>query len=258
MATWTRHLPSAGLTFLFTIFLFLTLCLSSALHALVQSMKCKWRHCPLVGKVPKYLLSALYYSCSKHCSAQVQNTAKGTELNRQVLHKFNRQFKVYFYFCSFASRVPSASDQVMKNKDDLMKHAEVKHHSYAVKCSYFFDGRLYWMQENSLTPMISSTSSVLWVLATWAAMVVPNAMGPEGMRLGGPSLAPVGVNKHKLYWEAQTRTERETETEKQVSNICIWLLLLYCIKKVFHKHLPHLHCCILPRSKVQIHQLLLL
>lgn len=30
-------------------------------------------------------------------------------------------------------------------------------------------------------------------------MVVPNAMGPEGMRLGGPSLAPVGVNKHKLY-----------------------------------------------------------
>lgn len=77
--------------------------------------------------------------------------------------------------------------------------------------------RLLWLVhlllwDYSLTPAMSSTSSVLRVLATWAAMVVPNAMGPEGMRLGGPSLAPVGVNKHKLYWNPQMR---EREVEKQ-------------------------------------------
>lgn len=70
--------------------------------------------------------------------------------------------------------------------------------------------RLLW--DYSLTPAMSSTRRVLRVLATWAAMVVPNAMGPEGMRLGGPSLAPVGVNKHKLYWNARVR---EMQMEKQ-------------------------------------------
>lgn len=72
-----------------------------------------------------------------------------------------------------------------------------------------------WISLHCLTPMMSSTSSVLRVLATWAAMVVPNAMGPEGMRLGGPSLAPVGVNIHKLYREAWTRTERERKIKKE-------------------------------------------
>lgn len=43
-------------------------------------------------------------------------------------------------------------------------------------------------------------------------MVVPNAMGPDGTRLGGPSLAPIRVNKHKLYRNAQMR---ETHMEKQ-------------------------------------------
>lgn len=108
-----------------------------------------------------------------------------------------------------------------------------------------------------LTPMMSSTSSVLRVLATWAAMVVPNAMGPEGMRLGGPSLAPVGVNIHKLYREARTRRERERKRKKEnihVKNIhnCV------SVQDVVSKCPLHLHCCILPRSKVQIHQLLLL
>lgn len=65
--------------------------------------------------------------------------------------------------------------------------------------------------EDGRTPAMSSTSSVLRVFATWAATVVPNVMGPKGMRLGGPSLAPVGVNKHKLYLD----TGRERETEKE-------------------------------------------
>lgn len=30
-------------------------------------------------------------------------------------------------------------------------------------------------------------------------MVVPNAMGPEGMSPGSPSFAPVGVNKHRVW-----------------------------------------------------------
>ena len=50
-------------------------------------------------------------------------------------------------------------------------------------------------------------------------MVVPNAMGPEGMRLGGPSLVPVGVNKHKLYREEQKRTERETDIARKENEI---------------------------------------
>lgn len=58
-----------------------------------------------------------------------------------------------------------------------------------------------------LTPAMSSTSSVLRILATWAAMVVPNVIGPEGMRLGGPSLAPVGLNKHKL-WEQKGKQKQ--------------------------------------------------
>lgn len=65
---------------------------------------------------------------------------------------------------------------------------------------------------------MSSTSSVLRVFATWAAMVVPNAMGPKGTRLGGPSLAPVGLNKDKLYSGSVGQgvdTERKRETEKE-------------------------------------------
>lgn len=65
---------------------------------------------------------------------------------------------------------------------------------------------------------MSSTSSVLRVFATWAAMVVPNVMGPKGTRLGGPSLALVGVNKHKLYFgsgEEGAHGTRKKETEKE-------------------------------------------
>lgn len=76
-----------------------------------------------------------------------------------------------------------------------------------VCCQLFLS--MWSVNPHSLTPVMSSTSSVLRVLATWAAMVVPNAMGPEGMRLGGPSLAPVGVNKHKLYWGGEKQMEKE-------------------------------------------------
>lgn len=40
-------------------------------------------------------------------------------------------------------------------------------------------------------------------------------MGPEGMRLEGPSLAPVGVNKHKLYvgaWREKNKNVKYTQT----------------------------------------------
>jgi len=45
--------------------------------------------------------------------------------------------------------------------------------------------------------------------------VVPNAIGPEGMRLGGPSLAPVGVNKHRLCGEERRGEGRETQRQQR-------------------------------------------
>lgn len=75
-----------------------------------------------------------------------------------------------------------------------------------------------WLGEDGRTPAMSSTSSVLRVFATWAAMVVPKVMGPKGTRLGGPSLAPVGLNKHKLYlWSGQTGGHRVQKGENKES-----------------------------------------
>lgn len=131
----------------------------------------------------------------------------------------------------------------------LRLYVTIKHEGQALGCFSSCD-------RVTLTPAMSSTSSVLRVLATWAAMVVPNAMGPEGMRLGGPSLAPVGVNKHKLYWEAETKADSENRNGERRCQItehnCTG------VENVASKCPLHLHCCILPRSKVQIRPLLLL
>lgn len=101
--------------------------------------------------------------------------------------------------------------------DDITKRCRYFYFTSSARCwfhdtLYSISTSMWWTVEGSLTPMMSSTSSVLRVLATWAAMVVPNAIGPEGMRPEGPSLAPVGVNKHKLCWKDESRGVKRMHT----------------------------------------------